>query len=62
MRRTRFRWTAWKRFSAAVVRSSLAPAMAGEFLLLPDGEALAGSSSWLVPLAALSTLGFFFLQ
>jgi hypothetical protein len=35
--------------------------MAGEFLLLPDGEALAGSSAWSALLAELSTLGFFFL-
>lgn len=59
--RTRFRWTCWKRFSAAVFRSSLALAMAGELLLLPDGEALAVSSSWVAALAVLSTLDFFFL-
>jgi len=59
--RTRFRWTSWKRFSAAVFRSSLALVMAGELLLLPEGEALAVSSSWVAPLALLSTLDFFFL-
>ena len=56
---TRCRWTSWKRFSAAVFRSSLAPGIAGEFLPLPEGEALADSSSWTAPFA---TLRFFFLS
>ncbi len=57
--RTRFRWASEKRFSAAVFRSSLVLAMAGEFLPLPEGEALADSSSLVAPFA---TLAFFFLR
>ncbi len=57
--RTRFRWASEKRFSAAVFRSSLVLAMAGESLPLPEGEALADSSSLVAPFA---TLAFFFLR